>query len=872
MEAARHASLGYFVDCDWCIYDFVGCRVGDVEASITQATNSDELVAHLGKLAIGAMSSTAQQSHNRRSLHRSRQIDYSKRVSLTAEDVIRSRAQRLSGSDFSIPATDSTLKSTRERGSRTRKSSLIKDAERKPAVQTQLSRNEHLQHKKASQAREPRKNTRRTNSSSPVFDRTHENFATTKSKRQSFRRPYRLPDNEAETETEHFVDAPEFPSEQVAISSPKKLSFEQRGYDLRSKIEGLEPESQPLVSRKVSKMHDAQLLAINAKERSARMSKLTSSDVFQSTDEMFEDISVVRRALHLFLNSRMTEAYEMIEPHSERRLYYAVGFALLSSIKAIMTFEHQDLGTAISHCKDALHVASLLRKKTSAFTSIGRFVRGSGASVSWLSSMTPLEKHAELSSSECTLVKAVLGIAHSGDFLGSLSEALHLRAVYGEYRSLLKFIDWEDSNGGEKSDEDFRSGIYLGSGCISLILGLLPSRVLKIMEIFGYEGSVPVGLELLSKSSGWSSDSSESLPKHDVQTEGIRSPICDMAMLTYHLVISTFIPVPRVDINFSEKVLNYHLQRYPHGVFFLYFHGRLYSTQARTVKAIECFKEARDVQEEYIQLKHICYWDMALCYMSLCEWHQTHECFNVLANENNWSKALYHYACAAALYETGTPAQQEEAKEIMERVPSMSQRIAGKSIPLEKFAARKSRKMTRYGYLFHPAMEFAYLTHCYTNSPPKALFRRFLPIVKQELERLTSQVTPVLDDLCLAHFLHGVILRNLAYPEKHVHLASSREYVPREQAASMAEESLMLVAKKGASCEYDHYMLYFCHYELGRLYISMGRYAEAREQLDMVLSGKNLGDHGRKGKYSMQNMCVLRSNGALEMLQSKSQT
>ena len=87
----------------------------------------------------------------------------------------------------------------------------------------------------------------------------------------------------------------------------------------------------------------------------------------------------------------------------------------------------------------------------------------------------------------------------------------------------------------------------------------------------------------------------------------------------------------------------------------------------------------------------------------------------------------------------------------------------------------------------------------------------------------------------------------------------------------MAENSLMFVAKKGVLCEYDHYMLYFCHYELGRLYISMGRYAEAREQLDMVLSGKNLGDHGRKGKYSMQNMCVLRSNGALEMLQSKSQ-
>ena len=846
--------------------------LGTWRSTLYRPSNQVLLVAHLGKLEIGVMSSSTQQIRNKRASFRDKQIDYNTRVSLTAEDVIRSRAQRLSSIADPISATDQALEPTETRRSSTRKSSRIHDAERKLTGESQVNRSHDSQHRRTSQTREPRRNSRRMRTSSTAFDRNYQFDEAPEHRRTSRRISHRLSVEEREPETDQFVDAPEFPDEQIAIPRAKQTFHEQGGCDPVHKSEGLTRQAELFVPSKDSKQYDSQLFTTNAQERSARMSKLTFSDVFQSTEEMFEDISVVRGALHLFLSSRMIEAYEIIEPRSERRLYYAVGFALLSSIKAIMTFEHQDLGTAISHCKDALHVASLLRKKTSAFTSFGRFVRGSGASVSWLSSMTPLEKHAELSSSECTLVKAVLGIAYSGDFLGSLSEAFHLRAAYGEYRSLLKFIDWEDSNGGEKSDEDFRSGIYLGSGCISLILGLLPTRVLKVMEIFGYEGSVPVGLNLLSKSSGWSSDPSEPLPRRNIKTEGIRSPICDMSMLTYHLVISTFIPVPQVDINFSEKVLNYHLQRYPHGVFFLYFHGRLYSIQARTVKAIECFKEARDVQEEYVQLKHICYWDMALCYMSLCEWQQTYECFTVLANENNWSKALYHYARAAALYETGSPAAQEEAKEIMERVPSMSQRIAGKSIPLEKFASRKSRKMTQYGYLFHPAMEFAYLTHCYTTSPPRALFRRFLPIIEQELERLTSQVSPVFDDLCLAHFLHGVILRNLAYPEKHVYLASSRQYLSRERAASMAENSLMFVAKKGVLCEYDHYMLYFCHYELGRLYISMGRYAEAREQLDMVLSGKNLGDHGRKGKYSMQNMCVLRSNGALEMLQSKSQT
>lgn len=666
---------------------------------------------------------------------------------------------------------------------------------------------------------------------------------------------------EAEDSDNEFYDAVEATEKSLL---PAALITSKN--DANESLSVMSPGLNAVPHVKPSGLHDSQLLASKAKDRSARISRLTSDDVRQSPDEMYEDILVTHRALHCFLNSRMMEAYEIVETYSECRLYYSLGYALLSTIKAIMTFEHQDLGTAISHCKDALHIAHLLRKKQSTFSSFGRFVRGAGPSVTWLSSMTPVEKHAELISSECTLLKAVLGIAHSGDLLGSLSEAFHLRAAYGEYRSLLKFIEWEDANAQEKSDEDFRSGVFLGSGCISLILGLLPSKVLKIMEIFGYEGDVSVGLRLLCQSSGWSTDPSKRLPSHTIETEGIRSPLSDMAMLMYHLVISTFIPVPHVDINFSEKVLNYHLQRYPQGVFFLYFHGRLYSTQARSAKAIECFKEARDIQEEYVQLKHICYWDMALAYMSLNNWRKTSFCFTVLANENNWSKALYHYARAASLYEVGNETEREEAKELMERVPSMTQRIAGKSIPLEKFAARKARKMTRYGYLFHPAMEFAYLTHCYTSSSPETLYHRSLPVIEKELAHMEAEANPIQDDLCLAHFLHGVILRNLAYPEKHVKQDSSKRYMNVSEACAKAEKSLLYVAKHGALCEYDHYMLYFCHYELGRLYISMGRHADARAQLELVLSGKNLGDHGRKGKYSMQNMCVLRSNGALELM------
>ena len=86
-----------------------------------------------------------------------------------------------------------------------------------------------------------------------------------------------------------------------------------------------------------------------------------------------------------------------------------------------------------------------------------------------------------------------VSVLYSGDFFAFVSEALNLRNSYGIYRSMSKYVEWADEQaqkkGGAKRDEavdeDFRSGVYLGNGLISMILGLLPGKVLKIMEVSG---------------------------------------------------------------------------------------------------------------------------------------------------------------------------------------------------------------------------------------------------------------------------------------------------------------------------------------------------------------------------------------------------
>ncbi|PWN42672.1 hypothetical protein IE81DRAFT_289951 [Ceraceosorus guamensis] len=613
------------------------------------------------------------------------------------------------------------------------------------------------------------------------------------------------------------------------------------------------------------------------REKAARVQRLTFDDVALEEDEMEDDIKVARHALNLFLNSRMIEAEEIMKKHSDRKLYYALGDALIAVIKGIMTFEPEDLGKAISYCKDTLVIANMLRKPSSTVANFGRFVRGTGQSASTMAGMSKVQRHAELVYAESLLLKAVMGILYSGDFFAFVSEALNLRNAYGIYRSLSKYVEWADdkaSGSRDKSvDEDFRSGVYLGNGLISMILGLLPGKVLKIMEVFGYTGDTQWALKTLSRAGGWSQDKRKTEPAMRIEDEGLRRQVCDMGILLYHLVISTFIPVNGTDIDFADKVLHYNLDRYPQGVFFLYFSGRLYSTQSLAERAVVQFGAARDVQKEYVQLQHICYWDMSLCHMSLAQWEKAYDCFTVLLKESNWSKAVYNYGRAVNLLQCGK--DDKAAAALFRTVPDAMQRIAGKSIPMEKYCARKAKKFIKQKRLLLPAVEFSYIYHCLTNAPRYALFDEQLIEISDALADLRDVEDPsqyhsgadeYWDDFCLAHFLRGVVLRYIAYPEKHARVDPAESPIPIAEADKQCEISLRKVIDEGHKISLDHYLVYFAHYELGRLHACRGQVDQARDQFNLIMNGKNLEDKGRKGKYSMQNMCVLRSNGALQTL------
>ncbi len=110
----------------------------------------------------------------------------------------------------------------------------------------------------------------------------------------------------------------------------------------------------------------------------------------------------------------------------------------------------------------------------------------------------------------------------------------------------------------------------------------------------------------------------------------------------------------------------------------------------------------------------------------------------------------------------------------MTEVPKLRQRIAGKSIPLEKFVARKARKCeAQGGRLLLPALELAYILHSISRAPRSVIAAQTLPLVEAALVELGQyegspekygKGSEFSDDWCLARHLEGTCLRYIAYP------------------------------------------------------------------------------------------------------------
>ncbi|KAI8066692.1 hypothetical protein BC940DRAFT_302092 [Gongronella butleri] len=637
---------------------------------------------------------------------------------------------------------------------------------------------------------------------------------------------------------------------------------------------------------------------------------------------LFDDMKQVHQALEFFYDSRIQEAEDLLSNRGDG-VYVSLGRAFILYLKSMMTFQESDVQQTQEALKKTIHLADALRKKGTWADSFSTLWHHKDP-IAHIQSMTTVQRHAELIYAEAYLLKALLSIIHDESVVSFVREGLNIRSSYNTYITLDKYIQHvqEKAANGEDVkqfalDEHFTSGVCLGIGCFNIILSMLPATVIKVVEFIGFSVNRAHGLQVLTAAGGWDDMTSSRTEPMD----GLRRQLCDMVLILYNVILANLVPLSHVNPELTARILSYNLDRYPNGVFFLYFESRWLAAQGQLDQAKALYQKAIDTQKDWRQLQHMCYWDLGIIALIQQQWTTAYDIYKVLSEESNWSKAVYTYLMAIALFKQAQAQKTEEkktallqkVKDLMEKVPNSKKKVAGKSIPLEKFMSRKAKSYVRDGYLIAPDLEVIHAFTAFDWMPADRLITVLTSLDEQLVQVEANAQVNKADDACLLQYLRMVTARCLiqrhatasTVPISASTSSSSTTSTPAtttavSNATTLASpasspiptrttqgvstdaslyykihaDSYAAVLAGASQVKWDHYVYYFARYEHGRLLMHDEKYDEAEKELRVVLHANDKGVYNvgtgphAKHKYSLANSLSFKChNGLLRMQQ-----
>ncbi|XP_042217312.1 tetratricopeptide repeat protein 39B-like isoform X3 [Homarus americanus] len=459
-------------------------------------------------------------------------------------------------------------------------------------------------------------------------------------------------------------------------------------------------------------------------------------------------------ACSYFFNNRFEEARALMRPWAHKSMYHGLGYGTFMYLQAIMTFDPKDIEIAIDALKQSVDVCNRFRRKNTLGESLGKMVK----KVDY-NSFTKEEIHAELCYAECLLLRAVLSFMEDETLISFLKGGMKIRACYQSYKEcwyILEGRDWSK----DPDKMHFESGVRMGVGAFNLMISQLPQKILKLLEFVGFSGNKLLGLAELER--GFFLEGS------------LRRVLCALVLLGYHLIATYVLGTSEGDLEMAQVILDDHLKLYPNGAWFLFFAARLEYVKGNFDLAIEKYKISLNSQDEWRQFHHLCYWELMWCCIMSAQFREAQEYADKLLLESKWSKATYAYqkaCCMCMRLDELTPAEKQELSETMRSIPGLKQRIAGKSLPVEKFAVKKSARFFAQGEtLTLSALELIYAWNGF-----KILAKRYenvekmFVIIDREMRKLESVKVEnrneyYWDDYLLAQLVKGSCLAYMNSP------------------------------------------------------------------------------------------------------------
>eukprot|EP01135_Chromosphaera_perkinsii_P007301 Nk52_evm4s759 gene=Nk52_evmTU4s759 len=412
------------------------------------------------------------------------------------------------------------------------------------------------------------------------------------------------------------------------------------------------------------------------------------------------ETNIAFQGIDLLFSNKLLEAEELLEQYHKTSAILSAGYSFVSFIKAIMSFDQDDMQTAMLRLRETEKLCNSLCARSSRFSVFKRSVLGTGGS-SNEKDQAPLQEEEEI---ECVVIAGdtllmqgfLLFMNQDSGYSSMLKGGYSLRKAYKCYEDAEKRINKLkkgrlSSSGGKGSKEDeekaqrrlyeLECSLHFGSGLLHLIVSLIPPKLMKIAELaLGCSGNEEQGLNSLRES---------------FDAKVTRSPFAGLILLWYYCVVSSFFPVsPEKEerrLKESERILERVLGQFPNSCLFLLMKGRYQRMTGDIEEAIDTQKLALENASSFLQMRHMCWYELGWMYMMMSEFTSAADMFRLLKEESMWSKAFYAYLSGINYAMSD---DYDRAFELFEEVPALATRkFGGKAIAVERYALRKTKQL-----------------------------------------------------------------------------------------------------------------------------------------------------------------------------------
>jgi tetratricopeptide (TPR) repeat protein len=494
-----------------------------------------------------------------------------------------------------------------------------------------------------------------------------------------------------------------------------------------------------------------------AAQEAASMNAAASEDYYDKSLR-FEDVSLSASAqlaadatmwagMEVFFDNNIRESSLRFATHSRTNPLYLLGVAAIESLAAVLSLERAqiDKATRVLSATEQF-AAGVLPRDFGGLLSLGKWMMGK------TQRMSNAELRARVIRAESSLVLGFLQIFQES-VISYVRAGINLRAAWKGYAYCYAQIA-ALSEHDRRQLYDFHTigGIQFGMGAINLAISSLPTKVVRLVSIFGLPHDRPAGFALLRDAirgytpSDSPDDAAAALGADSYQRDdagnlrGVRSPLAALVLCGYYLLIPQFAPVLTDEyVPQGLALLEKELKLHPKSATHWWLYGRAHRSQRRLRRSGEAFATAARGGVDFVQIVHVNYYELGFNCLFGQRWADARCFFEILLRDNTWSRALYAYVLAVCEAMCGN---QTKADEYYAAAPSYIDRTyGGRVLSVEQFVQRRSaaHKSRTTGSARLDAIELCYLWNGFPQTPFKVL-AKFLSMVEDSEDALLNDL------------------------------------------------------------------------------------------------------------------------------------